>query len=147
MTKRMLIVLIALAACFTFLLFFRVYVVRGSINLGTLFWNSNEALLFIAERNDGLNASYARYLLDPFVVSLGHVKRPENQRCTRVFVLRITSVDVRRYDTDLAQQIGGPFCSFGIYVFRDHFYAVSWPRLWKWSATRFEPATPEELKA
>jgi hypothetical protein len=147
MTKRLPIVLIALAICLTFLLVFRVYVVRGSVNVGTLFWNSNEGLLFIGEGSDGASVSYARYLLDPLVAALGHVKQPENKRCSRVFVIRIISNDVQRYDTDLAQQIEEPFCGFHVYVFQDQFYAVSWPRLWKWSETRFEPATLEESKA
>jgi hypothetical protein len=72
--KKLLIFLAILAICLI-LLICRTYVARGSISAGTLYWNTNEALLFIAEASDGAQMSYARYALEPFFGSLGHVRQ------------------------------------------------------------------------
>jgi hypothetical protein len=114
---------------------------------GVLYWNANEALLFVAESNEGARMGYARYMLEPLVVGLGHILQPSDKRCTRFLVIRVTDKDVQRYDTDLYRYLGEQGCDFQPELFEGNFYAVSWPKLWKWSENHFERPTPQEYGA
>lgn len=146
MRKGILIAVAILGVCLVLAVHPKTYVVRGSINAGRLYWNTDEALLFIAEVNDGAEMSYARYALEPLFLRFGHVRSASNQRCSRILVIRITSHGIEPYDTDLHQYAQEPYCGFHFDLFRGHIYAVSWPKLWVWSGTGFAPAGPDELR-
>jgi hypothetical protein len=116
---------------------------------GVLYWNANEALLFVAESNEGARMSYARYMLEPLVVGLGHVLQPSNKRCTRFLVIRVTDKDTQHYDTDLYRFAEEPYCGFQTAIFEGRIYSgyLAQDKLWRWSGTEFDPATPEEVRA
>jgi hypothetical protein len=147
MPRKLLVAIAVFVVCLVLLAFGRTYVLRQSMSDGKLYWNTNEALLFITEANEGAEMSYARYALEPFFVSLGLVRLPSNKRCSATLVFRVTDHEVQRYDTDLHQYASEPYCGFHFDLFQGHIYAVSWPRLWKWTGTAFEAATPEESRA
>ncbi len=146
MLKKTLIVLLALAGILLILTYSKIYVVRGSAG-GVLYWNANEALLFMGGGNSGARMSYLRYAFDPLLSAVRVVRPPDDERCTHSVVIRVTDKDVQRYETDLYQYTGEPSCGFHYDLFGGHFYAADWPKLWKWSGTRFERPTPEEYGA
>lgn len=147
MLKKSLISIAVLAGIFLFLYTYpKVYVIRGSAG-GVLYWNTDQALLFMAEASDGARMSYARYASEPFLVGLGNVRPPDDERCSKILVIRVTDKDSQLYETDLFRYAGEPSCAFQYEFFAGHFYAVSWPKLWKWSGTGFERPTPEEYGA
>ena len=133
------IFLIVLAGILFLLTYPKVYVVRDQAG-GTLYWNANEALLFMGGGSSGAHMSYLRYAMEPLLVSMGDVRSPDDGRCSQILVIQITDNDVRRYNTDVD-------CVAAYDVFEGRIYAVQGPRIWKWSATHFEPATPEEVRA
>jgi hypothetical protein len=146
MLKKALIALIVLAAVGFLLTYPSVYVVRDGPG-GTLYWNPDEALLFVEVGSSGARLSYLRYALEPFLVAMGHVRSPDNTRCSQVVVIRITDKDVQRYETGLQQNAEDAYC-FQDYVLREGHIYVGYPaqkRVWKWSGNQFEPATSEEL--
>jgi hypothetical protein len=148
MPKRFLIaltILVICAVCLVVLGSSRAYVVRDSLSAGKLYWNAKEALVIIAEASDGADMTYARYELEPFLLSLGHIRQPSNKRCTQVLVIRLTDKGDQRYDTDLYKYSQDPYCGFDFDLFEGDVYAVAGPSLWKWSDTHFEPAPPREL--
>lgn len=148
MLKRFLIVLLLMAGIFFSLAYAKLYVVRGGAG-GVLYWNKNEALLFMEEDLSGAHMSYLRYALEPFLVSLGDVRSPDDGRCSRIVVIRITDKDVDTYETDLDRYVEDSYCGRNISIFDGRIYA-DFPgksRLFKWSGTHFEPASTEELRA
>jgi hypothetical protein len=145
--RTLLIGAIAIVGLLLLLKYPIVCTVRGSAG-GTLFWNGNEALLFMDENSDGARMSYVRYALEPLLVSMGDVRPPDNERCSKILVIQVTDKDLQRFDTDLYRYTGEDRgCVFKYELFWGQIYAVSWPRLWKWSGTDFERATPEEYGA
>jgi hypothetical protein len=123
----------ALVAGTLFLLEYpKVYLIRGSAG-GVLYWNANEALLFMTNGSEGVPMSYARYSLEPFVETLSIVRSPEDEGCSKILVIRVTDNDVQRYDTDVE-------CVAAYDLFRGRIYAVRLPRIWEWSGTNFDPA-------
>lgn len=139
MLKKVLVAVVILVGVFVLVLYPKVYVLRGSAG-GSLYWNANEALLFMGGGTSGARMSYPRYALEPFLVGMGDVRPPDDEACSQILVIRVTDKVVQRYDT-------GVDCVAAYDVFESHIYAVSWPKLWKWSGTRLETATPEELRA
>jgi hypothetical protein len=146
MLKKSLGAFIVLAGMFVLLLYPKVYVLRGSAG-GGLYWNANEALLFMTGGTSGAHMSYPRYLLEPLLMSMGDVRPADNESCSQTLVIRVTDKDFQRYETDLYRYADEPYCGFNYVFFGGHFYAVSWPRLLKWSGTTFERPTPEEYGA
>jgi hypothetical protein len=145
--KKSLIVLIVLAGIFFLLSNPKVYVIRGSAG-GTLYWNADEVLLFTLGASSGAHMGYPRYALEPFLVAIGHARAPDDERCSQAVVIQITDKDVRRYDTDLYKYAEAPYCGMHFAVFDGRIYAgyLAKGRIWRWSGTRFEPATQEELR-
>src|SRR5260221_13335739 len=105
----------------------KVYVVRGSTG-GVLYWGPSEALLFMSEGNDGSRMNYMRYVLEPLLVSMGKVRQPDNERCSKILVIQLTDKAVQSFDTDLNRYTGEPTCTFRYELFNGHFYAPSWPK-------------------
>jgi hypothetical protein len=136
MVKKYVVVLIVVAGIVFLLVYPKVNVVRGSAG-GALYWNTNEALLFMGGGSDGARMSYARYALEPFLVGMGDVRPPDDSRCAQAVVIRITDKDIQRYDTDVG-------CVAAYDMFEGHIYAVYLPKLWEWVGTHFEPATVGE---
>jgi hypothetical protein len=143
MLKKYLVTFIVVAGILFMLMYPKVYVVRDGAN-GTLFWNADQALLFVDVTSSGAHMSYARYALEPLLVSMGDVRTPDNKRCSQILVIRVTDNDVQRYDTDLYQYAEDPYCGFHFDLFAGNIYAVYLPKLWKWVGTDFEPAAVEE---
>lgn len=140
------IAVIILAAIFLLLLYPRAYEVRGSAG-GVLYWNRSEALLFMTGGSSGVHMSHLRYALLPVLEGVRVIGLPDDKRCLQVIVIHVTDKDVHRYETDLYRYADEPYCGFNYVRFESHFYAVSWPKLWKWSGTSFERPTPEEYGA
>ena len=136
MAKKYLIVLIVVAGIVFLLVYPKVNVVRGSAG-GALYWNTNEALLFMGGGSDGARMSYPRYFSEPLLASLRFVRPLDDSRCSQAIVIRITDKDIQRYDTDVG-------CVAAYDVFEGHVYAVYLPKLWEWVGTHFEPATVGE---
>jgi hypothetical protein len=128
------------------LIYLKVYVIRGSGG-GALYWNADEALLFMGENNYGARMSTLRYIAEPFLLSLGDVRAPDDTRCGKTLVVSITDKDVRVYDTDLYRYGGENGCQFQAERFAGNIYEVAWPKLWKWSDTHFDRPTPQEYGA
>jgi hypothetical protein len=116
-----------------------VYVVRSSGG-GVLYWNASEALLFMGGGNMGVRMSYLRYAAEPFIVGLGHVRRPDEKSCSRVIVIEVTDKNVEQHDTEVG-------CVFSYNVIGGHIYALSGPQLWVWSGNEFQPASVEEIRS
>jgi hypothetical protein len=124
----------------------RVYVVRES-GSGPMYWNANEALLFMQVSTSGSDMSYLRYALEPLLVRMGNVRKPSDEHCSQILVIQVTAKDVQYYQTDLHRYAEEPYCGFHFNLFEGDIYAVSWPMLWIWSGTRFERPTPEKYAA
>jgi hypothetical protein len=146
--KKTLIVLLVLAGIFLILTYPKIYVVRGSAG-GGLYWNANEALLFMIGGSDGAHMSYPRYAFDPLLQSLRFVRPPDDERCSHSVVIRVTDKDVQRYETDLYRYAEEPYCGYGFAVFEGRIYVgyLAQDKLWKWSGSHFEPVASEEVRA
>lgn len=146
MLKKSLIAVGILTAITLALVYPMVYAVQGSGG-GALFWDASEAFLFISENSYGARMNYLRYALEPLLVGMGVVHATGAESCSKTLVIRVADKKVQRYDTDLYRYAEESGCSFQFELFRGQIYAVSWPRLLKWSGTRFERTTPEEYGA
>lgn len=147
MVKKYLTILTIIAGILFLLTYFQIYVLRGSAG-GVLYWNSNEALIFIGENVEGAHMSPLRYGLEPFFLSLGGVKPRDNLSCARILVIRVTDKDVKTYVTDLPLYCGeNEGCNFRFELFEGQIYALSWPKMLRWSGSRFEGPTAEEYGA
>ena len=125
----------------------QVYVVRGSAG-GVLYWDSDEALMFLQENFEGAHMSPLRYGLEPFFLSFRAVKSRDDLSCARVLAIRVTDKDVKTYVTDLPMYSGeNEGCIFRFELFEGQIYALSWPKMWRWSGSRFERPTAEEYGA
>jgi hypothetical protein len=144
--KSVITVITSIGVLLFLLISLKVYVIRGTGG-GALYWNADEALLFIAENNYGARMSALRYIAEPFLLSLGDVRAPDDTRCRKTLVVGITDKDVHVYDTDLYRYGGENGCQFQAERFAGNFYEVAWPKLWKWSDTRFDRPTPQEYGA
>jgi hypothetical protein len=143
--RKFLIVLFVLGGILLLLMYSKVYVVRGSAG-GTLYWNKDQALVFMQVGSSGARLSYLRYAFEPLLVALSDIRQPDDQRCSQTFVIQITDKDVQRFDTDLNRYAEDPYCGIHFDLFEGRIYAVH-GRLWKWSGTEFEAATQEEVRA
>lgn len=141
-----LIVLTGLIVLFILQYWPTVYVVRGNGG-GALFWNANEAFVFLGENSNGLRESLLRYVADPFLVALGRVYPSETTICSRMPVIRITSTEIKTYDHNISGDPDDRGCRFGEEVFRGQLYAIAWPAMWRWTGTEFVRPTPEEYGA
>lgn len=147
MSRKVAIVVIVLGAVLVLLVYSNVYVVRPSLNGGTLYWNSHEALILIESSTAGTRMSQLRYALEPFFSSLGHVRQPDDQRCSQALMIRITDKDVQHHDTNLYQYATDPRCGMNGAPFRGQIYAdyLAKGRVWKWTGTDFAEASRDEL--
>jgi hypothetical protein len=143
MAKKYVIVLIVVAGIVFLLVYPQVYVIRGSGG-GALYWNATEALLFMAGGRSGAHMSYLRYAMEPFLLSMGDVRSPDDGRCSHILVIRVTGKDVQYYDTGLYREAEQPECVSHYYLIAGQIYEGSLAKLWKWAGTHFEPTTPEE---
>jgi hypothetical protein len=145
--KKYLTSLTIVLGIFFLLMYMRIYIIRGSAG-GVLYWDSDEALIFMQENFEGAHMSPLRYSLEPFLVSFGDVKSKENLNCARTLVIRVTNKDVKTYVTDLpmySEENEG--CIFNFELFEGQIYALSWPKMLRWSGSRFERPTAEEYGA
>lgn len=147
MLKKLLIVLIVVAAILFLASYPKVYVIQGSAG-GSLFWNANEALLFMAAGSSGAHMSYPRYALEPYLSGLASVRLPNDEICSQIVVIRITDKDVQRYDTQLSRYAEEPYCGYKLAPFESQIYEgyLAKDKIWKWTENGFEPATSEELR-
>jgi hypothetical protein len=106
-----------------------------------------KTLLFMSEGSDGAQMNYRRYVLERLLVGVGEVRQPDDERCSRSLVNRITEKDVQAFNTKRYRYTGEPICPFRYELFHGHFYAASWPKLCRCSGVRFERPTPEEYGA
>jgi hypothetical protein len=128
MLKKLLIALIVLAGIILVPMSSDVYVLRGSAG-GVMYWNPTEALLFFSEGSDGARMNSLRYVLEPFLLAVGIVRHPNDERCTRVLVIRVTDKEIQPFNSDLYRYTGEPGCGFHIELFNGRFYAADWPKL------------------
>ena len=139
MVKRLWIPVAVIVPIVLFLALSKVYVVRSGAS-GTLYWNADKALLFIQLGTSGVRLSSARYAHEPFLVSLGDVRPPDDHRCVESFVIQITEKDVQRFETP-------GYCFEHYVLYKSHIYTgiPAQRQLSRWDGRRFEPATQEEL--
>jgi hypothetical protein len=145
--NKSVIVLIVAAGILFLLTYPEVYVVRGSGG-GVLYWNASEVLLFMEASTSGAHMSYPRYALEPFLVGLGDVRSPNDERCSQAVVIRVTDKEVQRYETDLYRYAEVPYCGMTIVPLEGSIYE-GYPaerKLWRWSSTEFKPATSEQVR-
>jgi hypothetical protein len=140
MLKRLWIPVAVIVPIVLFLALSKVYVVRSGAS-GTLYWNEDKALLFVQVGTSGVRLSSARYALEPFLVSLGDVRPPDDHRCVETFVLQITDKGFQRYETT-------GYCYDYYVLSKNQIYTglLGVRQLYRWDGTRFEPATQEELR-
>jgi hypothetical protein len=141
--KKISLFVLILLGILVVLVYPKVYVIRGTAG-GVLYWNAKEALLFMSGGSEGARMSYPRYAFGPLLEALRFVRAADEQRCSEIVAIRVSDNDVQRYDTDLYRYTDGPNCDFTYRLFDGHFYAVEWPKLWRWSGASFERPTPEE---
>jgi hypothetical protein len=147
MRKKYLIISIIIAGILFSLMYVQIYVIRGGAG-GVLYWNSNEGLMFIGENLEGAHMSPLRYALESFLVSWGDVRSRDDLSCTRIVVIRVTDKDVKTYVTDLPKYSGEhEGCIFDFQLFEGQIYALSWPKMLRWSGSQFERPTAEEYGA
>jgi hypothetical protein len=146
--KKTLIVLVLLAGIFLILTYPKIYVIRGSGG-GTLYWNANEALLFMGGGSDGARMSYLRYAFEPILVALRILRFPDDERCSQPLVIRVTDKEVQRHEVDLYGHAEELSCGYDLAPFQGRIYAghLAQDKLFKWSGNQFEPATPDEVRA
>ena len=146
--KRKWLIPLILASVLVVLLFYpKMYVVRDEAG-GTLFWNSNEALLFVGVERSGARFAPLTYFGNIIRESLGGVRPPDIEACLQTVVIRMTDKDVERYETDIQRHLTDGDCFGHIAPFEGHIYAgyLAQGRIWKWSGDHFEPAAQEELR-
>lgn len=145
MLRKVVIAFTFVAIAVILLAFPTVHVVRGDGG-GTLYWNTDRALVFMTEVSEGARLSYLRYAVDPLFMALGRVHPRGNLSCSRTFIIQITAKDVQTFNTELPQN-NQPDC-FGFQLFNQDFYAAYWPKLWKWAGdATFQRPTPEQYGA
>jgi len=139
--KRPLWVAIIAVAILVLLLSLRVYYVRADSG-GELFWNADNAYIFIGVTDRGYRFSYLGYLVEqvreifPFGASA-----PSDKRFS-VVVLHVTPSAVQRYLID-------DFWLARVEPFQGTLYAANMlpgAGFMKWSGTRFEPTSTEEAE-
>jgi hypothetical protein len=133
-------VLIALAIVVALLLSLHVYYIQTGSG-GDLFWNSEDAYVFIGMADRGYRFSYLGFLMEqikelyPFATSL-----PSDKHFS-VLALHVTPDLVQHYSVDNFRLGSAPEPFHGM------LYAgnmLPGGGLLKWSRTQFEPITPEE---
>jgi hypothetical protein len=145
--KRNLAILIIIAGILFVLVYVQIYVTRGGAN-GVLYWNSDDALMFIGENLEGAHMSPLRYALQPYLNQWGDVRSRDDLTCARILVIRVTDKDVKTYVTDLPTHIGGnERCISNFKLFDGQIYALSWPKLLRWTGSGFERPTAQEYGA
>ena len=145
--KSVLAIVLAVVALLVCLSIRKVSMVREGAN-GILFWNSEQALLFVDVQASGARLNYLRYTFDLWLVSLGDVRSSDRKRCVQTFVIEITDKQVQTYTTDIHKDPTETYC-FGDYVvFNGQIFTWNLTRgpFWKWTDNHFEAATPEELR-
>jgi hypothetical protein len=110
----------------------------SEVSGATLLWNSDKAVLFLQGGRLGYRASYLQYLVEPLLEWLHYVPLPD-EKTDFVFVVEITPAAVHRYEFEnTGFSLRGPMGQF-IYGGTDRGQV-------KWTGTRFEPSTAEELQ-
>ncbi len=143
--KKFLIIFPLLAGVLYLLLLPAVYIIRGSAS-GVLFWDTNEALLFMTEGRFGVRMSYPGYVLEQILEAMRYVRSPDDAS-SRTVVIQIAANEVHLYNANLYRYAERGSTGFSFELHDGAIYASQWPRLWKWSGTGFERPTPEEYSS
>ena len=135
--KKIIVILVILAALVVVSASLKTYRIREGAS-GTLFWNADEAYLFMNVGKFGTRLSYLQYIVEGFREALGAVRSPDARRYS-VVVLRITPEAVQRYvkeNTHLGSFI----------LFEKNIYSRNLDdgTLWRWSGTAFVRASGQE---
>jgi hypothetical protein len=105
---------------------------------GDVFWNQNEAFVFLNVVRHGYHYSYLNVLGEISMEVLGRVPTP-NDDSWEVVVLRVTPDSIQTIQT---QRLGlGPYVLFGESIYAKEANSET---LWKWNGTRFERAPTQE---
>lgn len=146
--KIVIAIVIAVAALGVFAFEPKVYLLREE-GSGAIYWNQNQALLFMGSTVSGARMSYPRYALEPLLVGMWHVRAPNDERCSQGSVIEVTDKEIKHFDTDASHFVGNDTCDMDMAVFNGHLYIGYLGRdmLWRWSSDHYEPATPDELRA
>jgi hypothetical protein len=145
MTKKAVFAILVVVASLGVLLMRPIYAMQG-FGSGEVYWNKDQALVYMTKNVLGAHMSFLRYVAEPFFLDLGQVRMRNDIACANTVVIRITDKDVEALDPGLPTYFGHE-CEIGMRYFAGHFYAVSWPKLWVWNGTNFERPTPEEYGA
>lgn len=135
---------IAIVFCFGALILFvlasvKSYYVETAAN-GNLFWNADEAYVFLRVTHTGYHMSCLQYPIEMIVEHLHEGRRPSDKSFS-VSVFRVTPDKVQHYVVDDVH-LGS------IQVFEQSIYAGDFKSgsLMKWSGTGFIPASPTERR-
>jgi hypothetical protein len=147
MRKKIFVTSIVLAVSLFVIINPKVYVIRDAAD-GTLYWDTNEALLFVGTTSSGVRFSYPRYAIEPVLESLGDVRIPDDKRCSQILVIRVTDKEVQRYITGLEQYAEEPYCFTHYVLFNGRIYVgyLAQQKVWRWSSNQFQPATETEFR-
>ena len=77
----------------------KVSVVGGSAG-GMLHGGLSEDPTVHVRGSDGAQMNYRRYVLERLLVGVGEVRQPDDERCSRILVNRITEKDVQSFNTN-----------------------------------------------
>ncbi len=135
MFKKLVIGLFAAATLLALLATLHVYVVRKAAG-GTLFWSSDEALLFVTVINSGKRFNSLSYVTNVGREMLGAAALPDDKNCS-VIVLRVTRDKSEKYED-------GNRCLTTFTLYRGSIYSGNDEGLWRWSDTRFLRLTQAE---
>jgi hypothetical protein len=129
--------LLALLIIITVAVSLRVYGKREAAN-GVVFWDRNEAFVFLNVVRHGYHFSYLYLLVEFPMELLGYVPTPNDTRW-EVVVLRVSQDSVQTVEMQRLRL--GPYVLFG-----ESIYAVDADdaTLWKWNGTQFEKTNTQE---
>jgi hypothetical protein len=139
MRKKALIVIIVASAVVVALASLKIYSIHDAAG-GTLFWNKEEAILFLDVVNRGHRSTYLRLLVEIPEEILGGVLSTDDQRSSAI-VLRFTPDAVQRYTKEDIHLGDYQFVQGNIYSRDDDGV------LWKWAGMHFEQANSQEQRS
>lgn len=138
MRKKVLIVIaVVLTLSVSALASLKIYLIHDAAG-GTLFWNKDEAILFLDVVNRGHRSTYLRLLVEIPEEILGGVLSTDDEHSS-VIVLRLTSDTMHRYTQENIHL--GSYQRVGENIYSRN---LNDGVLWKWSETHLEQASTEE---
>jgi hypothetical protein len=142
MPRKKTILLLGLATAVIALASFHTYYIR-TVAGGDLFWNSDEAYIFLKIGSRGIRLSYLQEFYWRLREALGEVHPPE-RGSDSVLVLRVTPEEVQRHA--VGNMHAGSFDFFNGTIYATGLNKPTGEGLLKWTGNHFEQPSQEELR-